>query len=173
MRIRSVKPIFWRDRELARLGDEARLFYIGLWMQADDAGWFRWNADEIAADLYPFLTERARLRKVEKCLDALTEMPGPARLYIHDCGHAELTRFLDHQKSGMPGQSGRVYTFLKQHERCPRSPARTREEPRSLARDVGRDGTTDGTGRDGAHDGSNEPEKRPRLVYVNGEWRAA
>lgn len=150
MRIRSIKPVFWRDRELARVGDEARLFYIGLWMQADDAGYFRWNADEIGADLYPFLSERQRLRKLEKCLTALREMPGAERLTIMPCGHAVLTRFLDHQKSGMPGEGKRVYTFARQHEKC--HPAPFREPPRETANPREglrtKDGTKDGTGRD-------------------------
>lgn len=133
MRIRTVKPIFWRDRELARLGDEARLFYIGLWMQADDAGTFRWNPDEIAADLYPYQTERSRLGRVERYREALASMPGESRLTVYDCGHAVLTRFAQHQK--FAGEGKRVYTFAKEHEACPRVPAVPRASPRIPATD--------------------------------------
>lgn len=142
MRIRAIKPVFWRDRELARIGDEARLFYIGLWMQADDAGYFRWNADEIGADLYPFLGERARARKIERSVAALAGMPGKSRLDILPCGHARLTRFIDHQK---PGGGSKITTFANQHERCVR-PVRTNPDISGvISRD--RDGTKDGTGQ--------------------------
>ena len=141
MRIRSIKPVFWRDRELARIGDEARLFYIGLWMQADDAGYFRWNPDEIGADLYPFLSEKARLRKIGKAVASLTEMSGRPRLELLPCGHARLTRFLDHQKAG---GGSKIVTFAAQHERCPRL-IPTNPDVSDV---VGTDGTKDGTGRD-------------------------
>lgn len=144
MRIRSIKPVFWRDRELARAGDEARLFYIGLWMQADDAGYLRWNVDEIGADLYPYLTDRARARKIERARAAIDAMPGDGRLEVLACGHARLTRFVSHQK---PGGGSRITTFATQHERCPRI---VRTSP-DLSEVVGRDRDYTGlrTGQDG------------------------
>lgn len=155
MRIRSIKPVFWRDRELARIGDDARLFYIGLWMQADDAGYFRWNIDEIGADLYPFLSERQRVKKIEKGVAALTSMSGRPRLEILPCGHARLTRFLDHQK---PGGGSKIITFASQHERCPRV---VRTSP-DISGVVGRDGTKDGTGPYGTR--ANEKPGEVRMV---------
>ena len=39
MRIRQIKPSWWLDKDLqTRLSADAREFYIGLWMLADDAG---------------------------------------------------------------------------------------------------------------------------------------
>ena len=157
MRIRAVKPIFWRDRELAKLGDEARLFYIGLWMEADDAGYFRWNVDEIGADLYPFIPEKARLRKITRCVESLDAMDGQPRLEVMPCGHARLTRFVDHQKAG---GGSRITTFYAQHERCPRL-IPTNPDKSDF---VGTYGTGTGTmdrdhmGRD-TRDGSKDPEK--------------
>ena len=52
MRIRQVKPAFWTDARIAALPAPARLFYIGLWMVADDAGWLRWDPSQIANELY-------------------------------------------------------------------------------------------------------------------------
>lgn len=37
-RIRSIKPEFWTDPDLAALPIEARLFFIGVWNHADDYG---------------------------------------------------------------------------------------------------------------------------------------
>ena len=144
MRIRSIKPVFWRDRELARVGDEARLFYIGLWMQADDAGYFRWNMDEIGADLYPFLGERSRAKKIGRATAALEAMPGRPRLEILPCGHARLSRFLDHQRAG---GGSKITTFAAQHERCPRQVRTSPDKYGHVSTDgIGRDGTKDGTG---------------------------
>lgn len=39
MRIRTVKPEFWTDSKIVQLPIEARLFFIGLWNEADDYGW--------------------------------------------------------------------------------------------------------------------------------------
>lgn len=146
MRIRSIKPVFWRDRDLARVGDEARLFYIGLWMQADDAGYFRWNVDEIGADLYPYLSARSRATKIARSRAAIEAMPGDARLVVMPCGHAMLTRFQAHQK---PGGGSRITTFATQHERCPRYVRTSPDISGVVSRDgMGRDGTKDGMGRD-------------------------
>lgn len=159
MRIRSIKPVFWRDRDLARIGDEARLFYIGLWMQADDAGYFRWNTDEIGADLYPFLPEGQRRKKIDRAVQAIGAMEGVERLQVLPCGHARLTRFLDHQK---PGGGSRITTWAVAHERCLKAlSGQVRTSP-DISGVVGRDGTKDGTGQDGiGHAGARDedPEK--------------
>ncbi len=55
MRIRAIKPEFWRDPDTTgRWPADLKLFYIGLWMVADDDGRFAWDEDLIASDLYPF-----------------------------------------------------------------------------------------------------------------------
>jgi hypothetical protein len=128
-------------------------------MQADDAGYFRWNVDEIGADLYPFLSERQRHRKIEKAVSLLAEMGGRPRLEILACGHARLTRFLDHQRAG---GGTKVITFASQHERCPKAISRqvlTSPDNFGLVRT---DGTKDGTGRDGTR--AREIEADNRLV---------
>ena len=38
MRIRSIKPDFWRSDDLDRLDWHTRLVYIGLWSYVDDNG---------------------------------------------------------------------------------------------------------------------------------------
>lgn len=54
MRIRSIKPEFWQSETVARLGRDARLFFVGLWSLADDAGRFRANARYLAGQLFPY-----------------------------------------------------------------------------------------------------------------------
>lgn len=78
-RIRSVKPEFWEDQELAeRVSRDARLLYIGLWNLADEHGRLRgapvfihgrvfpYEPDLTVADVSELLEELARAGKVVK-----------------------------------------------------------------------------------------------------------
>jgi hypothetical protein len=140
MRIRSVKPEFWRDRPLASLSADARLFYIGLWMEADDAGWLTWDLAEIAADLYPYRPTHSRERQVGGYLEQLLGLPGEARVVIYDCGHARVANLVEHQRFG----GTRSLAVLRKHES-----ACLRAAPRSSAEDLG-SSAMGGEGRGGA-----------------------
>lgn len=118
MRIRVVKPDFWSDSVLSRLPDGARLFYIGLWMEADDAGWLKWEPREIAAGLYPYRGVRSRERQVEEWFQLLASK---GRVILHPCGHAVIPTFGRHQRTGgnrqtrvrdihLDCQSGQIHT---------------------------------------------------------------
>lgn len=52
MRIRSIKPEFWRSRDIAALTLEDRLLFIGLWSYVDDNGVGRDEPALIVADLF-------------------------------------------------------------------------------------------------------------------------
>ncbi len=135
MRIRQIKPGWWLDKELRRgLSADAREFYIGLWMLADDAGWLDWDLERIGAELYPYgvlagglFTPdpiEAREASVEtwaRQLEALS--PEDPHLVIHDCGHALLPKLATHQRVG-----GRpVFTMRDAHARgCARMRADAR-----------------------------------------------
>lgn len=114
MRIRQIKPEFWKDAKLASLTEGARLFFIGTWSMADDAGWLRWSIPEIAAELYPFESRRMRERRVEKHGQALAAM---GRLHFHDCGHAVIPKMPAHQH--LAGTTRRVTTIYAEHQLCP------------------------------------------------------
>jgi hypothetical protein len=38
VRIRTIKPSFWKSLSIASLPMEVRFFFVGLWNYADDAG---------------------------------------------------------------------------------------------------------------------------------------
>ncbi len=121
MRIRQVKPAFWTDEVTARLIDpeDSGLFYIGLWMQADDAGYLRWRPSEIAAELYPYRPVEERELAVLRHKIRLEEL---GRLRVFKCGHGVIPNLPDHQR--LAGPTHRVYTVRDEHARChPRSPA--------------------------------------------------
>ena len=100
MRIRQIKPEWWDDKALhTRLSADCREFYIGLWHNADDAGWLRWDLDAIAATLYPFKTMRVRERQVRSWASEIQHLDTTRpHLVIHSCGrHAQLPKMPGHQ----------------------------------------------------------------------------
>lgn len=112
LRIRQVKPAFWSDAKLLRLPAEVRLFYVGTWCVADDAGWFVWDAEQVAVDLH------MRPTVVTKAMHVLVET---GRIVLHECGHAEVVHLVDHQR--LAGPTKRVETVYRAHlSRCPAVP---------------------------------------------------
>lgn len=122
MRIRQVKPEFWRDATLGDLSDTDRLIYIGLWMEADDTGWFRWNIVEIATDLYPMQPRQARERRVAASLDRLLQA---GRITREPCGHGIVPKLTQHQRLASPEKQ--VRTVQREHNGC--IPAGSRGSP--------------------------------------------
>lgn len=53
-RIRSLKPEFWADEDLADLPRDARLLYAGLWNLADEHARIRGRADYVKGQLFPY-----------------------------------------------------------------------------------------------------------------------
>lgn len=54
MRIRSIKPDFWKSEKVASLPPMSRLLFIGLWNLADDAGRFRAHPSLIQGEIFPY-----------------------------------------------------------------------------------------------------------------------
>ncbi|MEK7068433.1 MAG: hypothetical protein AAB964_01320, partial [Patescibacteria group bacterium] len=53
-RIRSIKPDFFLDADVATLDPLCRLFYQGLWLHADKAGRLRDNSLELKVRILPY-----------------------------------------------------------------------------------------------------------------------
>jgi hypothetical protein len=122
-----VRPSFWSDALVAGMPDPVRLFYIGLWCVADDAGWFRWRLQEIGAQLYPYRTVSRREREMTAWADWLIKAH---RLVLYPCGCAEVPTLLRHQYPG----GKKTFVNKQRHEtNCSRSstgrPALVREVP--------------------------------------------
>lgn len=130
MRIRQVKPEFWSDTKLADLSEAARLFYIGLWMLADDGGWLRWDAAQVAKELYGFESRTRRERHVALMLD---ELIAAGRVIRNGCLHLLIPTLRAHQRFG--GTTKQVFTIKREHETTcapadsPHSPADPRGSP--------------------------------------------
>jgi hypothetical protein len=146
VRIRQVKPEFFRDKDMSALTFRTRLTYIGLWCMADDAGWFGADYEEIARELYGFDGWRMRERWL---LEDLVVLQAAAHIEVEPCGHGFIPNLVKHQR--FAGQTKRVFTTLREHEtRClPQVPADPREPPRVTASGIGsrngkeRNGTVD------------------------------
>lgn len=92
-RIRSIKPEFWLDEEVAMWPDRSQLTYIGLWNLADDHGRVCASAVYIKANLCPFRSEV----DIEEALRPIVES-GKLRLYEHRGKRfGYLPKFSDHQ----------------------------------------------------------------------------
>lgn len=144
MRIRQVKPSFWTDDKLAAMPAAVRLFYVGLWMVADDAGWLRWSVPEIANELYGYESRRKRERDVVAFARVLEEA---GRVKRFDCGHAIVPTLTDHQR--FSGATKQVHTVEKEHRKCgesegPRTSPQVPATPRPVSHGGG---LGDGTGR--------------------------
>lgn len=115
MRIRQVKPEFFKDARLAELSDAVRLFYIGLWLVADDAGYFRADVPEIGMDLYGY---RARVAREKSVMSYLSTLQDAGRIKVLACGHGFIPTLSGHQH--LAGETRRVYTFKAEHQKgCP------------------------------------------------------
>lgn len=98
MRIRQVRPEFWRDPLMADLPADVRLFYIGLWCVADDDGWLPWDVAQIGAELYPYVSRARRERDIAQWGAKLIST---GRVVIEEgCRCAYIPTLALHQKVG-------------------------------------------------------------------------
>lgn len=119
MRIRQVRPEFWSDPTLAPLPDGARLFYVGLWNVADDAGWLDWNVPQLGALLYPYRDREVREQDIADWSEALT---GCGRLRLLACGCGHVPTLSKHQRvTGKQSFTLRDKHFMLHGKRSPLS----------------------------------------------------
>ena len=99
-RIRQIKPSWFLDKELRRgTTADAREFYVGLWMLADDAGYLVWDVERIGAELYPYDPIVRRERNVAKWATTLEMLNrDDPHLIVWDCGHARVPKMPGHQR---------------------------------------------------------------------------
>lgn len=163
MRIRQVKPEFWKDPDVSGLSPFARLTYIGLWMLADDAGWFRYDVPTIALELYGW---DPRARREKAVTQALADLKEAGRVKLFGCIHAQIPTLVEHQRFG--GETKRVYTYKREHDICPHIPADTRDsplvpDPVRNGRGIGNGTVSNGTSDARKRDDESETEFRSRV----------
>lgn len=104
-RIRTIKPSYFTDAKLAReLPRDARLFYPGLWTEADDEGRFHAHPRRLLGAIFPY-DEDLTAADVERWLEILRDT-GRCVLYQVDGElYGQLTRFAKHQSINRPSPS--------------------------------------------------------------------
>lgn len=168
MRIRQIKPTIFLDKTLmTKCRADAREFYVGLWMIADDAGWFEWDVASIGAELYRFVGVAKRERDANAHAKTLIDLqPDAPHLVIHDCGHAEVPKMPQHQRIS---DTKRVRTDYDRHlaGRCPAHPRGKPRDDADIPPGIGKGKGTvrNGTGSAGAdaHDEEGATEFRQRV----------
>lgn len=102
-RIRTVKPEFWQDEDLAALSAEANLLAIGLLNQADDEGFFKANPMLLNAAVFPIRETSSTIH----CLISELSNIGYIKLFDGSDGkqYGHVTNFLKHQKINRPTPS--------------------------------------------------------------------
>lgn len=107
MRIRSIKPEFWRSADIADLTVEDRLLFIGLWSYVDDNGVGRDVTAIIAADLFAFdlsRDSRDTLARVERGLANLSEAGRIIRYEVEGYQYLEIVNWRKHQRIDKPNK---------------------------------------------------------------------
>jgi hypothetical protein len=161
VRIRTIKPEYWRHPVLCRLPDAVRLAALGLLTMADDEGYFLGSPEQVRSDLWPAeeSSEKAR-ESLAKLLQVgyieIRQHPthGPIGLVLN---------FLKHQRVDHPTRS-KLKAYYENRE-ASRETSEPREIPLSDlgiqgSRDLGSKGPPPEASRVGGQaTGAMEPER--------------
>ena len=108
MRIRSIKPEFWRSRDIANLNWDARLVFIGLWSYVDDNGVGKDIDYDIIGDLFAadlIKDPRETVARVSRALASLSEAGLIYRYEFDGTPYLEIATWSRHQRIDKPGKS--------------------------------------------------------------------
>jgi hypothetical protein len=105
MRIRSIKPDFWRSEDIKALPFEVRLLFIGLWSYVDDNGVGIDDPRLIAADLFALEDDPKDIREYVR--DGLARLSRGLQIVRYEADGRRLifiTNWDKHQKIDRPGK---------------------------------------------------------------------
>ena len=107
MRIRSIKPEFWRSDDIDALAIPDRLLFIGLWSYVDDNGVGLFSVKDIVGDLFAgdmLRDSNETLIRVKEGLKALFER-GLIEIYSQDGNtYLAITNWGKHQRVPNPNK---------------------------------------------------------------------
>lgn len=93
-RLRTIKPEFFFNEGLATLSDRTRLFFIGLWCQADRMGRMEDRPGRLRANIFPYDSSV----NAEELIAELTQMGHLIRYEVDGVKVLEISNFLKHQR---------------------------------------------------------------------------
>jgi hypothetical protein len=102
-RIRTIKPEFPKSETIGSLSRDARLLFIQLWTEADDAGRLRGASRLLASLLYPYDEDAPAL--IGGWLTELHEKGCIRRYEVGGNQYIEIANWLEHQKIDRPSPS--------------------------------------------------------------------
>ena len=108
MRIRSIKPEFWRSADISALDWESRLLFIGLWSYVDDNGVGQDKLSAITADLFADDLERdssETFARVSRGLQNLSEAGRIIRYTVQSKPFLEIVNWGKHQRIDKPNKA--------------------------------------------------------------------
>lgn len=108
MRIRSIKPEFWRSNDIAAMNREQRLLFVGLWSYVDDDGVGRDELSAIIGDLFSsdvIADPAGTLDYVKSGLKMLAEKHLVTRYVFEGHGYLKITNWTPHQRIDHPNKS--------------------------------------------------------------------
>lgn len=104
MRIRTIKPGFFRSHDVSKLSYRARLTWVGLWTYVDDEGRGLDDARIIKGDLWT-LEDEVTWREVEEDLMELSLSGHVVRYEVNGRRFLMIPKWLDHQVISRPSKS--------------------------------------------------------------------
>ena len=108
MRIRSIKPEFWRSDDIDALAIPDRLLFIGLWSYVDDNGVGLFSLKDIAADLFAGDMARGSQETLQRVSEGLRTLSrhGLIEVYrVDDKDYLHVTHWKRHQVINHPGKA--------------------------------------------------------------------
>ena len=102
MRIRTIKPEFWANEDIASMSFEARLMAIGLLNLSDDEGYFKFSPPFIKGQIFPYDDSLSA-----HCLLTECSRIGYIDIYSGTDGkkYGHVRHFIDHQRINRPTES--------------------------------------------------------------------
>ncbi len=103
MRIRTVKPEFWRNDRMAAAPEHTRLLALALLNYADDEGYFDARPELVRGSLFPFEPD---VKAVQRSLQELANMKY-VQLFdgLDGRDYGRVIKFTDHQRISHPTKS--------------------------------------------------------------------
>lgn len=148
MRIRSIKPEFWRSDDVAGLSREDRLLFIGLWSYVDDNGVGIDDHRQVAADLFALDDDVKEVREyVREGLATLSRRFLIARYEVDGKRYLYVTGWKRHQRIDKPAK-GRYPEPPPDYKPPTRHDVPNREDVAEESRDP-RETLAPGTGEQG------------------------
>ena len=103
-RSRTIRPSFFTSFSLAKVSRDARLFFTGLWIEADDDGRLIDSPKLLAGSIFPHDSD-VTAKKVTRWLDELVGIGAVARYEAGGGQYLLIPGFAEHQKVPHPSPS--------------------------------------------------------------------